>query len=92
MAAIFLEILEFNGDFLTLSFITQFKIELLLLFTGCRKVLGRMLGYLFLLSLKYVHVSTIPLLMKLGTFQSSEGSPPSISKNLISLIPLVLAK
>ena len=27
-----------------LSFITQFKIEFLLLFTGCRKVLGKMLS------------------------------------------------
>ena len=27
-----------------LSFITRFKIEFLLLFTGCRKVLGKMLG------------------------------------------------
>ena len=80
------------GIFLTPSFITQFKIELLLLFTGCIKVLGKMLGYLFLFSFTYVHTSTIPLLMKLGTFQSSEGLPPSISEYLISLIPLVLAK
>ena len=28
-----------------LSFITQFKIEFLLLFTGCRKVLGKMPYY-----------------------------------------------
>ena len=27
-----------------IEFITQFKIEFLLLFTGCRKVLGKMLG------------------------------------------------
>ena len=27
-----------------LSFITQFKIEFLLLFTGCRKMLGKMPG------------------------------------------------
>ena len=75
-----------------LGFITQFKIELLLLFTGCRKVFGKMLCYLFLFSFTYVHTSTIPLLMKLGTFHSSEGSPPSISEYLISLIPLVFAK
>ena len=30
-----------------LSFITQFKIEFLLPFTSCRKVLGKMLGKLF---------------------------------------------
>ena len=28
-----------------LSFITQFKIEFLLPFTGCRKVLGKMLDW-----------------------------------------------
>ena len=75
-----------------MSFTTQVKIELLLLFIGCRKVLGKMLCYLFLFSFTYVHTSTIPWLMKLGTFNSSEGSPPSISEYLISLIPLVLAK
>ena len=63
-----------------LSFITQFKNEHLLLFTGCRKVLVKMLGYLFLFLFTYVHISTIPLLMKLGTFHFSEGSPPSISE------------
>ena len=31
-----------------LSFITQFKIEFLLLFTGCRKVLGKMPGVITL--------------------------------------------
>ena len=30
-----------------LSFITQFNIEFLLLFTGCRKVLGKMRAYYF---------------------------------------------
>ena len=30
-----------------LSFITQFKIEFLLLFTGCRKVLRKILDYYF---------------------------------------------
>ena len=32
------------GSFMRLSFITQFKIEFLLSFTGCRKVLGKMPG------------------------------------------------
>ena len=30
------------GSFMRLSFITQFKIEFLLPFTDCRKVLGKM--------------------------------------------------
>ena len=38
----FLELKNFIGSFLRLSFITQFKIEFLRPFTGCRKVLGKM--------------------------------------------------
>ena len=33
---------SFMGSFMRMSFITQFKIEFLLPFTGCRKVLGKM--------------------------------------------------
>ena len=32
------------GSFMRLTFITQFKIEFLLLITGCRKVLGKIAG------------------------------------------------
>ena len=35
-AAIFLKILELHGSFMRLRFITQFKIEFLPPFTGCR--------------------------------------------------------
>ena len=35
-----------------LSFITQFKIEFLLLFTGCRKVLGKMPELIYQCNLK----------------------------------------
>ena len=38
-----------------LSFITQFKIEFLLLFTGCRKVLGKMPGYIMEVTLLLVY-------------------------------------
>ena len=102
-----------------LSFITQFKIELLLLFTDYRKVLGYLFFFkvfhfkpgssrqnkallletqqnyvihptvywlqksawlsIFIL-FTYAHISTIPLLMKFGTFRSSEDSAPSISE------------
>ena len=41
-AALFLETLELHGEFYEIDFITQLKIEFLLLFTSCRKVLGRM--------------------------------------------------
>ena len=60
-------------SFVRLGFITQFKIELLLVVAGCRKVLGKILGYLFLFSFTHVHISTISPLMKVGTFHSSEG-------------------
>ena len=38
----FLVLYNFIGSFMRLSFITQFKIEFLWPFTGCRKVLGKM--------------------------------------------------
>ena len=38
-----------------LSFITQFKIEFLLLFTGCRKVLGKMPGHIMEVTLMLVY-------------------------------------
>ena len=38
----FVELYNFIGSFMRLSFITQFKIEFLWPFTGCRKVLGKM--------------------------------------------------
>ena len=40
-----------------LSFITQFKIEILLLFAGFRKVLGKMLETMWQLLLQKVNVS-----------------------------------
>ena len=40
----FLELESLMGSFMRSSFITQFKIDFLLLFTGCRKVLGKVLA------------------------------------------------
>ena len=45
-AVIFLELWSFMVSSMRLSFITQFKIEFLLPFTGCRKVLGKMPVYI----------------------------------------------
>ena len=41
----FLRLQSFMVSFMRLSFITQFKTEFLLLFTSCRKVLGKIPGY-----------------------------------------------
>ena len=40
-AAIFLGTLEFLGVLMRLTFLTQFKIDFLLPFTGCRNILGK---------------------------------------------------
>ena len=61
-AAIFPATLEFMGSFMRLSFITPLKIEFLLLFTGCRKVLGKMPDFLILKGLLVILIDCMVFL------------------------------
>ena len=51
--------------FMRLSFITQFKIEFLLLFTGCRKVLGKIPKYICYI---YVYMYNVYLSINLSIY------------------------
>ena len=48
----FVKFWSFMGSFMRLSFITQFKIQFLLPFTSCRKVLKKMPEHIVLMTMK----------------------------------------